>query len=692
MRKSFLLGLISALTSCQSPLTQSTPTIMPSKYTNALAEEASPYLLQHAHNPVDWMPWGDKAFDKAKAENKLVLVSVGYSACHWCHVMEHESFEDTAVARVMNENFVCIKVDREERPDVDEIYMTAVQLMTRQGGWPLNCFTLPDGRPVYGGTYFPQDQWLSVLEQLASAYQEDPGKVAEYAKKLHGAIQESALVTLPADTTLPQENWLEDQVQRISKNIDPKRGGQNGAPKFPMPAIWNFMLGSGVHSDQSKWVAQTHHTLEQMAMGGIYDQIGGGFARYSTDEDWKVPHFEKMLYDNGQLISVYAKAYRHKKNPVYKRVVAETVHWLKTEMLANSGGFYAALDADSEGEEGKYYVWTKEELQQLLTQPEWELARDYFNVNNKGLWEHGNHIPLLTEASLAIEKVRLEDIKALKEKLGIIRKDRVPPGLDDKQITAWNALCTEGLLQAYVSFEEPEYLALAKKNLDFLLEACWDKDKQQLIHYYKKNGRQDFDFLEDYAYLIQATITAYQVIQDQKYLDAAVLLAEAVHKKFQHSSGLYTDRPTGSDALLISPTINTTDNVTPSANGLMAQAWYQLGVLYYKNQWQERALHMFRCVQESIANYPAGYVSWLTLLQWKQGAFYEVAITGNRAKEQAQLWMQKPVYHCVVATTDEIPMLKDKAQDGDLIFVCQNRACKRPVSTVDAALELVQHR
>ncbi|NNE55492.1 MAG: thioredoxin domain-containing protein, partial [Flavobacteriales bacterium] len=362
------------------------------EHTNALIHESSPYLLQHAHNPVDWHPWGDEAFEKAKAQNKLVLVSVGYSACHWCHVMEHETFEDSAAAAIMNENFINIKVDREERPDVDQVYMTAVQLMTRRGGWPLNCFTLPDGRPIYGGTYFPKDQWINILEDLVEKQKSDPKMLEDYAERLTEGIQMSELVVRSDQEVEFQTDTIHALVNHWKNYWDIKKGGPNRAPKFPLPNNFEFLLQYGYQLADEPTQEYVATTLTEMARGGIYDQIGGGFARYSVDAEWKVPHFEKMLYDNAQLVSLYSQAFQADPSEEYARVVKQTIVFLEREMKAPSGIFYSALDADSEGEEGKFYVWSQEELQTLLEQ-DWEWVKDYYNVNSNGKWE-GHYILL----------------------------------------------------------------------------------------------------------------------------------------------------------------------------------------------------------------------------------------------------------------------------------------------------------
>lgn len=685
------LGFLVLLISCNPPTKTSQQEHNSMQHTpNLLANEASPYLLQHAQNPVNWMPWGDAAFEKARKENKLVLVSIGYSACHWCHVMEHESFEDTAVANIMNEHFVCIKVDREERPDVDEIYMTAVQIMTQQGGWPLNCFTLPNGKPVYGGTYFRKEQWMEVLHQLSSMYAQEPEKVREYGEELSTAVKNSTLIQLKENETDLSKTWLDEQVKHIAKSFDKSNGGHNGAPKFPMPVEWEFLLEYCQSIGDKKLTEHLGFTLEKIAQGGIYDHIGGGFARYSTDPSWKVPHFEKMLYDNGQLISLYAKAYRKFKNPLFKRTVEQSIEWLQREMQSEEGGFYAALDADSEGEEGKFYVWTREEIEQELSEEELEIAQEYFNLSKLGYWEHGNYIALLKENGEDYYSANKSAIEALRTKLLSLRSKRVRPGLDDKQICSWNALTAIGLFEAFVTFENPSYLKMAEKCLAFIGSNCWDDKNQKLYHYYKKGGRKDADFLEDYATYIQALLTAYEVTQKEAYLELAKNLSLLVEDKFSTTGPYYTDRNTEQDKLLITPTISRTDNVTPSANALMAKAWYKLGIAYYKNDWMEKGTKMAQTLGADISRYPAGYVNWLSLLNWDLNGMQEIALTGPNSLSNSLKLQSQDIYNAFYlasAKSSDLPFLKDKFLEGDWIFICQNRACKKPVKTVQEALQ-----
>ena len=667
-------------------------------HTNALINEASPYLQQHAHNPVDWLPWGEAAFERARREDKLVLVSIGYSSCHWCHVMEHESFEDSAVAALMNKRFVCIKVDREERPDVDEVYMTAVQLMTRQGGWPLNCFTLPDGRPVYGGTYFPKDNWVEILENLAGMYANQREKMLEYADQLTSAVQQSALISLPEKETPLKQAWLAQQVNQISRTFDADFGGHQRAPKFPLPSEWRFLLQYGYLTADQSLADHVHFTLRSMANGGIYDQVGGGFARYSTDRFWKVPHFEKMLYDNGQLLSLYSEAYRHRPDRRYQEVVSGIVDFLVREMRDPEGGLYAALDADSEGEEGKFYVWTQAEMQSVLSEKEWQVAQEWWSFNGNGFWENDHYIPLVSAPDEQWkQKFSLNDKEwqqltdTIREKALHARSHRERPGLDDKVITSWNALAIEGLADAYVTFGEQRYLEMAQQALKFLTRYCLGPDLR-VRRYYKQGGRNDEGFLEDYAYLISALLRMYEVTGDENVLYNAEKITERVLHLFgDHTTPFFRQRTADGDSLLPANPIGTTDDVVPSPNAVMARNLYQLGTILYRSEWRKRAIDMIVAVVPQVDRYPVGYANWMQLAQWEIRGFHEVAVVGDKAADSALPLMRHYSPNQLTVYTEgpsDIPMLKGKQQGRETwIYVCHNRVCQKPVQDVAAALE-----
>ncbi|MEN0049359.1 MAG: thioredoxin domain-containing protein, partial [Bacteroidota bacterium] len=485
---------------------QSTSQAQHHAYTNKLVEENSPYLLQHAHNPVNWYPWGEEALEKAKKENKLLLISVGYAACHWCHVMEHESFEDTTVANLMNKHFVSIKVDREERPDVDNVYMTACQLATNKScGWPLNAFALPDGRPVWAGTYFPKKEWLSVLNYFTELYQKEPEKLDTYAAQLTEGIQTLEQIDWNEDALQLTDNQITNWTTIFLQGIDQKRGGRKGAPKFPMPNNYEYLLKYAyqIGDGEAKEVALT--TLDNIALGGIYDQLGGGFARYSVDADWHVPHFEKMLYDNGQLVSLYSQAYQWTKEDLYQKTVEETLEFIARELTDESGGFYSSLDADSEGEEGKFYVWTQEEIEEVLQNEQAaNIFNTYYDVSKAGNWEHTNVLQrkrtaeeVATQFGLSVEELEKQIVSA-KTQLFEARSKRVRPGLDDKILTSWNALMLKGYIDAYKAFGKEEYLNTALKNADFLIQNMMQEDGKLFRNH--KDGKSVINgFLDDYA-------------------------------------------------------------------------------------------------------------------------------------------------------------------------------------------------
>ncbi len=668
---------------------------MKKEHTNALINETSPYLLQHAHNPVDWMPWGDEALLKAKTENKPLLISIGYSACHWCHIMEHESFEDEAAAEAMNAHFVCIKVDREERPDVDQVYMDAVQLMTGSGGWPLNCFALPDGRPFYGGTYFRKEQWLQVLDQLSSMYESDPEKVIEYAEKLTEGLTQMDQVPLVTVPTEFDKEVLETTIARWKKSFDYQEGGPNRAPKFPMPNNYQFLLAYAVQFKDKDLLDYVDLTLEKMAFGGIYDQLGGGFSRYSTDALWKAPHFEKMLYDNGQLLSLYSQAYQQSKNPIYLQVINETANWIKAEMTSPEGAFYSALDADSEGEEGKFYVWKKEEIEGLSGEC-FELVADYYNVNKAGYWEHDNYILLRSESdkSFAAKKEISEEklqstIAEFKEKALEARSLRIRPGLDDKCLTSWNALASKGLIDAYVATGNQEFLELANRNLAFILGKQMAPDGR-LNHSYK-NGRSTINgYLEDYSLLIDVLLRHYEVTFDAQSMVHIKTLLEYVFNNFDRNEAGFFYFKSKLDAPLVAKKVELTDNVIPASNSILATACFKLGLLLADNDLVDLSNGMLAQVQNNFAPYPAGYSQWMLLYQYVSTPYYEVAIVGNDCLKKLATMQASYVPNAVFCGgKDEgnLPVLEHKLIDNKtLIYVCQHGACQVPVDDAEAAL------
>lgn len=662
------------------------------KYTNSLINESSPYLLQHAHNPVNWVPWSSEAFENAKTEDKLVLVSIGYSSCHWCHVMEKESFEDESVAQLMNEKFICIKVDREERPDVDQVYMNAVQLMTGSGGWPLNCFTLPDGRPVYGGTYFPKETWKQILENLAYTYLKQKDKMLAYANELTKGIVESELIQVKSDKVLMHEEKLHEMVVNWKRGFDTIYGGPNRAPKFPMPNNYEFLLQYAWHNNDKVILNHVELTLEKMAFGGIFDQIGGGFARYSVDSLWKVPHFEKMLYDNAQLISLYSKAYQLKKNDIYKDVVYKTITWLYREMANKEGVFYSALDADSEGEEGKYYVWNEHELKSLLGE-NFELAKNYYNINENGFWE-GNYILLkiTNDDKFAIEnklsKQNLNDqINEINRKLLEARNNRVKPSLDDKSLTSWNALMIIALCDAYDAFGEEKFLSGAIHVANWVVKKQLNKDNS-LLHSYK-NGQSKIDgFLDDYAFTIEGFIRLYETTFDEKWITHANNLCEYAISHFHDEvSGMFF-YTTSNATDLIARKMELSDNVIPSSNSAMCKILFKLGTILQNENYLTMSKQMLYNVYDGMETYGPAYSNWGIASMNQIYPFYEIAITGDNYKPLLVEFSSnyQPNKIIMGGNKSTLPLVQNKNMKEATIFVCVNKSCQMPVNSVSQAL------
>jgi len=663
---------------------------------NKLQNEHSPYLKQHAGNPVDWMPWGDEALAKATQENKLIIVSIGYSACHWCHVMERESFENKAIAETMNKFFVPIKIDREERPDVDQLYMIAVQLMTNAGGWPLNCICLPDGRPIYGGTYFKPHDWQQILLQIAKMWEETPEVAYEYAEKLTNSIQR--VEKLPIQE-IPSEYSLLDLKEIIlpwKQQFDFKDGGYARAPKFPLPNNWLFFVRYGFLAKDHEVIDHVHFTLEKMALGGIYDQVGGGFARYSVDARWHVPHFEKMLYDNGQLLSLYAEAYQQKPNPLYKRVIEETINWAKREMLAENGGFYAALDADSEGVEGKYYTFTQEEINVALGDDA-ALFSAYYNITEKGNWEEeqtnilhcsANHNQLIKEAGFSTDEWH-EYLKEIKNKLYLYREQRIRPGLDNKLLTTWNALMISGLLSAYRTLNEPEYLDLALSTADFLKTNCITANK--ILHQPADSNRQIEGFLDDYAFTIAGFIDLYEATFDENYLSEAKRLTQLAISYFYDATQKTFYYTSNEGQQLIARKSEIMDNVIPASSSTFVRQLYKLGLYFDEENFIAIADQVFANVFPQIKSYGSGYSNWAIQLLEKVFGCYEIALTGNHAGRMQRELDQHYIPNKILmgGTKSTIPLLSDKVGSESKAYLCQNKTCSLPQNSVGDLMKLI---
>jgi uncharacterized protein YyaL (SSP411 family) len=684
MKISLSILLLISFISCGQEINKTDTT---HKFTNQLINESSPYLLQHAHNPVNWYPWGKEALEKAKAENKLLLISIGYSACHWCHVMEHESFEDIEVANFMNDHFISIKIDREERPDIDQVYMNALQLLTGSGGWPLNIVALPDGRPIHGGTYFPKKEWISMLNQVSNFVKNSPKKAEQQAQTLTEGIKSSKLLYAVNENLDFKINDLDTIFSNWTKNIDYTNGGQNRAPKFPLPIGYQFLLNYNYLTKNKDALKAVEVTLNKMADGGIYDQIGGGFSRYSTDAFWKVPHFEKMIYDNAQLISLYSSAYLVTHNPYYKKIVYETLNFIERELTSQKGAFYSSIDADSEGEEGTFYVWTKDEIQETLKEDA-NLVIDYYNVTNIGNWENGTNILYKNKDDKSIaQKYKITDtelehkIIAVKKTLLKERSKRVRPALDDKVITAWNGLMVKGYVDAYRVFDEPKFLSIAKRNAEFILKNS-KKIDYRLDRIFKNGTSTINGFLDDYAFTIDAFIALYQATFEEKWLLEARQLADySITHFYDSKSGMFF-YTSDLDPSLIARKMEISDNVIPSANSQMAKNLFVLGKYFYDAAYIEKSKQMLSNVKKNALTGGAYYANWDILMAWFANEPYEVAILGedflNTRKEFDKHYLPN-VFLSGGKKEGTLELLENKHIQGQTtIYACQNKVCKLP--------------
>ncbi|WP_197091160.1 thioredoxin domain-containing protein [Ancylomarina euxinus] len=671
--------------------------VMKEKHTNSLINETSPYLLQHAHNPVSWNPWGDDVLQKAQARNKPLLISIGYSACHWCHVMEHESFENEEVAKLMNELFVCVKVDREERPDIDQVYMDAVQLITGRGGWPLNCFALPDGRPFYGGTYFPSDDWVKVLKAISNAYMTEKEKVLRSAEQVSEGLRTSGLILEKAETSLFQMADLVKSVNVWKSSFDKKYGGENRAPKFPIPISLDFLLNYYFYTKDVEVLDHVVLSLDKMAEGGIYDQVGGGFARYSVDEYWKVPHFEKMLYDNAQLLSLYSNAYRLTKKALYKRIVEETIGFLEREMSFAEGGFYSALDADSEGVEGKFYVWEKEELDQLLGDDS-IIFSEYYEVSKSANWEEGNILHIKKDKKELLDKYQLSErafdllMKESKKKLLQAREERIRPGLDDKFLSAWNALLIKGYLDVYKAIGDETYLKKADQIANFIM-ARMMQSGVQLFRTYKKGDSRINAFLDDYTFTLEAFIALYQASFDEAWLNRAdAMMAYVIKNFYDDKSGMFFYTSV-EDAKLVARKMEVMDNVIPSSNASMAESLYLLGHLLEDEKYVELSGQMLANMKEHTLKYLSYHGKWANLMLKQIESPYELVISGSDARQYQKEFNKRFYPNVLILGSEkesELPLLKNRFNNEITSFyLCKDKACFAPTSNMEEVIRRI---
>jgi uncharacterized protein YyaL (SSP411 family) len=661
---------------------------------NELTQETSPYLLQHANNPVHWKAWNSKTLATAKENQQLILVSIGYSACHWCHVMEHESFENEEVAEVMNQHFINIKVDREERPDVDAIYMKAVQLMTGHGGWPLNIICLPDGKPVWGGTYFRKNDWINTLEQLQELYQNQPEKMLEYANKLYEGIESLGLSKNEKGEI--NVTVLESFLTKWEKSFDWEYGGYAKAPKFMMPTNYHFLLHYGFLTKNEKLIDYVNITLTKMAYGGIFDVVDGGFSRYSVDSKWHVPHFEKMTYDNGQLLSLYSNAYKLTKNDLFKEIIEKTTTFIEKEWFTNLGGFYSALDADSNSpenqlEEGAFYVWTTEELKNLIND-DYELFSLVFNINDFGHWEHGNYV-LIQKESLAViseeQNISLEQLKLKKKNwektLYHYREKRPKPRLDDKCLTSWNAIMLKGFVESFKALENENYLKIAKKNAHFILEKLWSSDGN-LFHSYKNEKATINGFLEDYAFVIDAFIALYEATFEETWLEHAKNLTNYCLDHFYDETKQLFRFTSDLDEALIVAHFETEDNVIAASNSVMAENLFKLSVYFENSYFEKIARLMLEQVLPSI-DYPSAFSNWLSVLLRFSDYQKELAICGENISAYRLQLNRSYLPHVLLSGCENnatLPFLKNRfIENKTLFYLCQNKTCLAPTTNFE---------
>ena len=677
-------------------------------FTNRLAKESSPYLLQHAHNPVDWFPWGPEALEKAKRENKPILVSIGYAACHWCHVMEHESFEDETTAALMNEHFVNIKIDREERPDLDHIYMDAVQAMTGSGGWPLNVFLTPDAKPFYGGTYYPPKQvynrpsWMEVLNGVANAFRDKRADIDAQAEQLtqhlissNGFGLTNQAVDIAPDSLFTKEK-VDEMFTNIMKQADRADGGFGKAPKFPQTFTIRFLLHYHHRTKNAEALQQATLSLDKMIDGGIYDQLGGGFARYSTDAEWLAPHFEKMLYDNALLVITLCDAYQITGKARYKRVIEQTLAFVEREWLSPENGFYAALDADSEGVEGKFYVWSKEETDQLLGEDA-ELFNEVYDVTPHGNWEHTNILRIKENPADIADawEITEEELWQRMEKASAIllrhRETRVRPALDDKQLLGWNAMMNTAFSKAYATLGKKEYLQTAVANMDFLLKAFRATDGS-FHHTYKEGVAKYPAFLDDYACLVEALVQLQEVTGSKGYLEEAKKLLEYVLDKFsEEGTGFFFYTPSGQPDIIVRKK-EVYDGAVPSGNAVMASNLYYLGMVFDEGTWKERAATMCAGLLQAVTRYPTSFGVWATLIQAFSYGIPEIVIVGGDfatlREEFLKTFIPFRIFQSSHQADEQFPLLSGKPDYPEtLIFLCKNYACNAPVTQLNALIE-----
>lgn len=646
---------------------------MGQKTPNRLIHQHSPYLRQHAYNPVDWYPWGEEAFEKARRENKLLIISIGYASCHWCHVMEKESFEDEEVAQIMNTYFVPIKVDREEHPDVDAVYMDAVQLMTGRGGWPLNAFALPDGRPIAGGTYFPKAQWKALCSHIAQLWKHNPERVYAYAERLHDVLKDLQRDGLELNRKTLSEEAIRDAIASWKKRFDTQWGGEKQVPKFILPANWLALINYAITVQDTSLLQFVFFTLERIAKGGIFDHVGGGFARYSTDHFWHIPHFEKMLYDNAQLIHLYAVAYAVSQNPCFRKVVEKTVNFLPRD-LSDGTLFYSALDADSEGEEGKYYTWTYEEIQNLVPHECKEKFLTLYDIARNGNWEANKNVLWIPNGDFPVNDPCIENALNL---LLEYRKKRIPPETDTKILTGYNALALKSLLVAGRLLDRPDWIQKAMDAENVLRQKIYNS-RHELSHQYLPDTFQPA-YLEDYAFYIDLLIELFSTTGEGHYLSFSQLLLKQVFEKFDQQPPYFVM----SEQSPLIQKVPLIDNVVPSPNSVMALNLYRLGILLEEPSYLQRAEEMVFNLTTHLTKTPSYFGNWLNVAFHFVFPAYEVVICGPRAAAMAKPFLSH--YHpllfvCYSDKKVNLTIFQNRYPEGEevLFYLCERGTCHLP--------------
>lgn len=668
-------------------------------FTNKLINETSPYLLQHAHNPVDWHPWNDQTLKKAIDEDKMLLISIGYSACHWCHVMEHESFENIEVATFMNTHYICVKVDREEHPDVDQVYMDALQIVSGRGGWPLNCIALPNGQMVYGGTYYKKNDWLHLLKQMHELFTYERDKLINQAETIIEGIAKLNILSSKTENHIPTIHQITNSIESMSKGFDTDDGGFNGAPKFPMPVILEYLQYFTQYTKHQNIKKHIDLTLKKMVLGGIFDHIGGGFARYSVDTEWHIPHFEKMLYDNAQLISIYTKAYQQNNNELFKMAVYESIAFIKRELTSPDGAFYSSIDADSQGEEGKFYVWTSNELQNILGNDFTLIAR-YYSISTEGNWENGLNVLKsadLPENFAAKNEIPVNSFLSLLEttqtKLLKHRNMRQRPATDDKIITSWNAMMIKALCDAYQVFENSGFLKTAINAANFLIDKLTYK-QHTLWHTHKQGLSKINAFLDDYTFTCEAFIALYQITFDEKWLNWSSALTDYAIEHFLDSESGFFFYTSNIDTPLPARKKEVVDNVIPSSNGVMAQNLFMLSKYYSNIKYAKTAENMLKKMTFEVINYGRFYAKWGSILVRYHYCNKELTIIGPQAKQFYAAIKNVGKTNMIFAiseTESNLPIFNNRYCEGKTaVYFCENNTCKLPVYSITDAIELIE--